>query len=76
MMQPSQMSIKAFYVVICCAFLFSLPNFQTFSKNVSNAAGVQTFSMDLPNAGPYDPAAMVVVRYRYSCSSLTQVVAV
>ncbi|MBL7979635.1 MAG: DUF11 domain-containing protein [Bacteroidetes Order II. Incertae sedis bacterium] len=27
--------------------------------------------MDLPNAGPYDPAAMVVVRYRYSCSSLT-----
>ena len=34
-------------------------------------AGVQTFSMDLPNAGPYDPAALVVVRYRYSCSSLT-----
>ncbi|MBN8589224.1 MAG: hypothetical protein J0L94_12990, partial [Rhodothermia bacterium] len=32
---------------------------------------MQTFSMDLPNAGPYDPAAMVVVRYRYSCSSLT-----
>ncbi|HRR10004.1 MAG TPA: hypothetical protein PLO56_15045, partial [Rhodothermales bacterium] len=34
-------------------------------------AGVQTFSMDLPNAGPYNPADIVVVRYRYSCSSLT-----
>ncbi|MBL7979819.1 MAG: DUF11 domain-containing protein, partial [Bacteroidetes Order II. Incertae sedis bacterium] len=27
--------------------------------------------MDLPYAGPYDPAAMVTIRYRYSCSSLT-----
>ncbi|HRK73288.1 MAG TPA: hypothetical protein PLL64_03365, partial [Rhodothermales bacterium] len=41
------------------------------SAPLATRAGVQTFSMDLPNAGPYDPAAMVVVRYRYSCSSLT-----
>lgn len=41
------------------------------SAKVAFATGVQTFSMDLPNAGPYDPASLVIVRYRYSCSSLT-----
>lgn len=41
------------------------------SAKVAFADGVQTFSMDLPNAGPYDLASLVVARYRYSCSSLT-----
>jgi uncharacterized repeat protein (TIGR01451 family) len=68
-MQPAKMYVWLFYIAICCPFLFT--PLQTFSKNIAKSAGAQTFSMDLPNAGPYDPAAMVVVRYRYSCSSLT-----
>ncbi len=42
-----------------------------FGNKAVFAAGAQTFGMDLSNAGPYNPASLVVVRYHYACSSLT-----
>ena len=61
------LTLPVFWLVLPIVVFATAPN----PTPAHRPAGVQTFSMDLPNTGPYDPAAMVVVRYRYSCSSLT-----